>query len=42
MGLCPAAAEEALDGVHDGTNAGRSCWVVAGTLCKDSVQGHLP
>ena len=21
-GLCPAAAEDALDGIHDGTNAG--------------------
>ncbi len=39
LGVCPAALEEALDGVHDGTNAGRACWVVAGTLCGGAVQG---
>lgn len=33
LGVCPAATEERLDGVHDGTNAGRTCWVVAGTFC---------
>ena len=38
-GLCPAAAEDALDGIHSGTNAGRACWVVSGTLCKGAVQG---
>ncbi len=38
-GVCPAAIEEGLDGVHDGTNAGRACWVVGGTLCRDEVQG---
>ncbi|MHB8835462.1 MAG: two-CW domain-containing protein [Candidatus Methylomirabilia bacterium] len=39
LGVCPAALEEALDGTHDGTNAGRACWVVAGTLCGGVVQG---
>jgi hypothetical protein len=39
LGLCPAATEEKLDGAHDGTNAGRACWVVAGTFCKGEVQG---
>ena len=39
QGACPAAEERALDGVHGGKNAGRSCWVVAGTLCDGSVQG---
>ena len=38
-GICPAAIEEKLDGVHEGKNAGRSCWVMAGTLCKGEVQG---
>lgn len=33
MRLCPAAKEPLLDGVHDGKEAGRACWVVAGTLC---------
>jgi hypothetical protein len=36
---CPAYLETRLDGVHDGVNAGRSCWVVAGTLCGGQVQG---
>jgi len=31
--------EESLDAVHDGVNAGRTCWIVAGTLCKGEVQG---
>lgn len=36
---CPAWKETRLDGVHDGTNAGRACWVVAGTFCGGIVQG---
>ncbi len=39
LGVCPASEEKRLDGVHDGRNAGRSCWVVAGTLCGGEVQG---
>lgn len=39
LGVCPASIEEGLDGVHDGTNGGRSCWVIAGTLCGGEVQG---
>jgi hypothetical protein len=39
FGVCPAAREERLDNVHGGKNAGRSCWVLAGTLCKGEVQG---
>ena len=31
--------ESRLDGVHGGTNAGRACWIVAGTLCGGEVQG---
>ena len=38
-GICPAAVEEPLDGSHGGTNAGRACWVVCGTLCEGKVQG---
>ena len=30
-----------LDGIHEGKNAGRTCWVVAGTLCKGEVQGSF-
>lgn len=39
LGVCPASTEKRLDGTHHGKNAGRSCWVVAGTLCKGEVQG---
>lgn len=39
IGVCPAAVEEGLNGVHGGKNAGRSCWVVAGTLCGGAIQG---
>ena len=37
--ICPAARENRLDGVHGGQNAGRACWVVAGTCCGGNVQG---
>lgn len=39
LGICPAAVETRLDGIHEGKNAGRSCWVVAGTLCRGDAQG---
>lgn len=38
-GVCPAATDERLAGVHGGKNAGRACWVVAGTFCEGLVQG---
>ena len=38
-GECPAATETRHDGVNSGKNAGRACWVVAGTLCKGEIQG---
>lgn len=38
-GVCPAAIDARLHGAHEGTNAGRACWVVAGTLCDNQVQG---
>lgn len=38
---CPAALEERLDGIHGGENAGRSCWVVAGTLCGGKPEGSF-
>ena len=38
-GVCPSAVESKLDGTHGGRNAGRACWVVAGTLCGGVVQG---
>jgi hypothetical protein len=39
LGVCPAHGAKKLDAVHEGRNAGRACWVVAGTLCGGSVQG---
>lgn len=39
LGVCPAAAKTELDGVNNGTNGGRSCWAIAGTLCEGDVQG---
>ena len=39
LGVCPAATHETLGGVHGGKNAGRACWVVAGTFCGGAVQG---
>lgn len=39
LGVCPATSDERLDGVHGGKNAGRACWVMAGTLCGGKVQG---
>jgi hypothetical protein len=39
LGICPAALDTRLNGVHGGKNAGRGCWMVAGTLCNGIVQG---
>lgn len=41
LGVCPSATESRLDGVHGGTNAGRCCWMVAGTFCKGKPSGTL-
>jgi len=39
LGVCKAATETKLDGMHRGTNGGRACWAIAGTLCGGVVQG---
>lgn len=39
LGICPVSLEKRLDGIHGGDNAGRACWVVAGSLCGGKVQG---
>jgi hypothetical protein len=39
LGVCPAAAETAADGINSGRNGGRACWAIAGTLCGGKVQG---
>jgi hypothetical protein len=41
LGLCPAATEHRLDGSNHGTNGGRACWFIAGTLCGGKVQGSF-
>ncbi len=37
LGVCPAATTES--GANHGTDSGRICWAVAGTLCGGKVQG---
>ncbi len=39
LGVCPTATVELLDGMNHGTNGGRTCWVVTGSLCGEKVQG---
>ncbi|MFH2144774.1 MAG: two-CW domain-containing protein [Candidatus Omnitrophota bacterium] len=41
FGACPATTEKRLHGTHGGTNAGRACWVIAGTLCAGKTQGEF-
>jgi hypothetical protein len=41
MGVCPAAAEESVDGINNGKNGGRICWAIAGTFCGGQVQGNF-
>lgn len=38
LGECVTATIEAHNGINAGKNGGRSCWVVAGTLCGGKVQ----
>jgi len=39
LGVCPATTYPDLDGAHNGRNAGRACWAIAGSLCGGKVQG---
>ena len=39
LGECPASTEKRLHGIHGGNNAGRACWVVAGSMCGGKIQG---
>jgi hypothetical protein len=39
LGICPVTTYKELSGVHDGSNAGRACWVIAGSLCGGRIQG---
>lgn len=39
LGVCPTPLNTKLDGMHGGHNGGRSCWVVAGSMCGGKIQG---
>lgn len=39
LGVCPAASDISVDGLNSGTNGGRICWAIAGTLCRGKIQG---
>ena len=39
LGVCPATTEVKYNGKNSGNNAGRCCWLVAGTFCGGSKQG---
>jgi hypothetical protein len=39
LGVCPASTAEGLEGIHGGKNAGRACWMVAGTYCRGKTSG---
>lgn len=39
LGLCPAASIKKMNGVNNGKNGGRVCWVVTGTFCGGKAQG---
>jgi hypothetical protein len=41
LGVCPAAADEASNGLNEGKNGGRICWSLAGTFCGGKVQGDF-
>jgi len=41
LGVCVAASDFRLNGVHGGRNGGRCCYAVAGTLCGGKVQGSF-
>lgn len=36
--VCPAYYEKKLNGVHNGKNGGRACWVVTGTQCRERIK----
>jgi hypothetical protein len=39
LGVCPVTVHQDLHGAHGGNNAGRACWVIAGSLCGGTIQG---
>ena len=41
LGVCPVATSTRANGLNDGRNGGRACWVISGTLCGGKVQGSF-
>jgi serine/threonine protein phosphatase PrpC len=41
LGECPAAIDSTFNGFNLGQNAGRTCWLTAGTFCNGKVQGSF-
>lgn len=41
LGVCPVTTHKDLHSAHSGVNAGRACWVVAGSLCGGKIQGSF-
>ncbi len=41
LGVCIATTDSKVNGQNNGTNGGRICWAVAGTLCGGTVQGEF-
>ena len=39
LGVCPAYLETRLNYLNSGNNGGRSCWLIAGTFCNNTIQG---
>jgi hypothetical protein len=39
LGVCPASTDTSANGLNGGTNGGRICWAIAGTLCGGKIQG---
>ncbi len=38
LGVCPASTLTKANGLNHGSNGGRCCWAIAGTLCGGKVQ----
>ena len=41
LGVCLVTTDTRLDGVHGGKNAGRACWVLAGSFKKGAQEMAL-